>query len=390
VSNLQTIGFGRDIFGAEHEAYRESVRRFFRTEIEPNAAQWQRDGQFPPELFRRAGSAGLLAAGIPEEYGGSGGDILHEIILHEEHAYSPAGASLEGGLRVDMVAYTLLYCGTEEQKRAYIPRFARGELISEVALSEPGAGSDLRGIKTYARRDSGDYILQGSKMWLTNGPILNFPIVAAKTDTGKGDADPISMFILPLEEGIKGVTVSKPIELMIKGSGGTGMMFFDNVRIPARNLLGGVEGKGLSHALSTMALARTAIGARSVAACELAIELTLEFVKNRKAFGQRIFDFQNTQFKLASAKAETAVGRAFIDSILPKLLAAKVDPTLSAIAKLWPTETANRVLDECLQLFGGAGFSDEYPISKMYASARGHRIQAGTSEIMRLLIARSI
>jgi acyl-CoA dehydrogenase len=387
---IESLGFGREIFGQEHDAYRTSVRRFFKSEIEPNVAQWQKEGHFPADLFKSAGRAGLLCGGIPEEYGGPGGDVLHEIILHEEHAFSPAGAALEGGLLIDIVAHTLLYCGTEEQKRAYLPRFATGEIIAEVAISESGAGSDVRGIKTYARRDGNDYILNGSKMWLTNGPILNLPIVAAKIDAGKGDADPISMFLLPLEEGLSGVTISKPIELMLKGAGATATLYLDNVRIPARNLLGGVEGKGLAHALSTMALGRTAVGARAVASCELAIELTAEFVKNRKAFGQRIFDFQNTQFQLASAKAETTVGRAFIDSVLKKLSGSTVDPTTSAIVKLWTTETAGRVIDECLQLFGGAGFSDEYPISKMYAAARGMRIQAGTSEIMRLLIARSL
>lgn len=390
MSGIGSLGFGRKIFAPEHEAYRASVRRFFEVAVEPNIRQWQEEGHFPADLFKAAGNAGLLCAGIPEEYGGPGGDLLHQIVLHEEHAYSPAGAALEGGLLIDMVAFTLFYCGTEEQKRTYLPRFASGEIIAELAMSEPGAGSDVRGIRTYARRDGDDYILTGSKMWLTNGPILNLPIIAAKIDAGKGEADPISMFLVPLDEGIEGITVSKPIELMLKGAGATGAIFLDDVRLPARCLLGGVEGKGLGHALRTMALGRMAIAARCIAACELALELTVDFVKDRKAFGQRIFDFQNTQFQLASAKADTVVGRAFIDSVLPKLLDGGVDPTTAAVAKLWCAETEGKVIDSCLQLFGGAGFSDEYPISKMYTSARGHRIQGGTSEIMRLLIARSL
>jgi acyl-CoA dehydrogenase len=226
-------------------------------------------------------------------------------------------------------------------------------------------------------------------MWLTNGPIMNLAFVAAKIDAGKGEKDPVSMFIVPFA-GTKGITVSKPTELMLKGAGGTAELFFSDVRIPAENILGGVEGKGLAHAFSTLALGRMVIAARAIAACELALELTLDFVKHRKAFGQRIIDFQNTSFKLASVKTEAAVGRAFIDSLLGQLAGSVVDPTAAAMAKLWATETEGRVMDECLQLFGGAGYSDEYPISKMFALARAHRIQAGTSEILRVIIGRSL
>jgi acyl-CoA dehydrogenase len=389
MNRLALLGFGRQIFGPEHEAFRTTVRRFFDAEVQPNVAKWQKAGLFPADLFRTAGKMGILCAGIPERYGGPGGDLLHHVVFHEEHAYSPAGAALEGGLTTDMVAYTMLYCGTEEQKRAWLPRFATGEVIAEIAISEADAGSDVRGIRTYARRDGSDYLISGSKMWLTNGPIMNMAFVAAKIDAGNGAKDPITLFIVPLE-GTKGVSVGKPMELMLKSAGGVAEMSFDNVRVPKENVLGGVEGQGLAHALSTLALGRLVVGARAIAACELALELTLEFVKGRKAFGQRIFDFQNTQFKLASVKAETAVGRAYIDSQLKHVIGNAVSVTDAAIAKLWSTETEARVMDECLQLFGGSGYSDEYPISKMYALARAHRIQAGTSEILRLIIGRSL
>jgi long-chain-acyl-CoA dehydrogenase len=389
MGSIDTLGFGREVFGPERDTFRTSVRRFFQTEVEPNVARWQRNGLFPADLFRTAGKWGLLCAGIPEEYGGPGGDILHHVIFHEEHAYSPAGAALEGGLLTDMVAYTLLYSGTEEQKHKWLPKFATGEVIAEVAISEPGAGSDVRGIKMYARKDGDHYVINGSKMWLTNGPIMNLAFVVAKIDAGKGVDDPISMFIVPFE-GTPGITVSKPTEMMLKSAGGSAQAFFSDVRVPAENLLGGIEGKGLSHAFKTMSLGRLVVAARAMAACELALELTLEFVKNRKAFGQRILDFQNTQFKLADVRTETAVGRAYIDKMLRQLIESEVDSTDSAMAKLWATETEGRVMDECLQLFGGAGYSDEYPISKMFALARAHRIQAGTSEILRLIIGRSL
>jgi alkylation response protein AidB-like acyl-CoA dehydrogenase len=389
MSRIASLGFGRSVFAPEHEAFRTTVRRFFQTEVAPNVREWQKAGLFPADLFKAAAQAGILGAGIPEEYGGAGGDLLHHVVFHEEHAYSPAGAALEGGLLTDMVAFTVLYAGTEEQKKEWLPRIARGETIVEVAISEADAGSDVRGIRTYARRDGSDYILNGSKMWLTNGPIMTMALVVAKVDAGLGPKDPITMFIVPLQ-GTKGVSVSQPIELMLKSAGGIAEISMKDVRIPKENVLGGVEGKGLRHAFSTLALGRMVVAARAIAACELALELTLEFVKSRKAFGQHIFDFQNTQFKLASVKADTAVGRAYIDDQLSKLANGTVDPTEAAIAKLWTTETEGRVMDECLQLFGGAGYSDEYPISKMFALARAHRIQAGTSEILRLIIGRSL
>ncbi len=389
MSEIASLGFGRPVFREDHEQFRSTVRNFFKTEIEPNVRRWEKEGGFPAELFRTAGKAGLLCSAIPEEYGGQGGDLLHLLVLHEEHAYSPAGAAIDSGLLTDMVAQTLLHGGTEEQKRAWLPRFASGELIAELAMSEAEAGSDVRGVKTYARRDGGDYIINGAKMWLSNGPLMNFAFVAAKIDHGKTLDDPVTLFIVPFDE-VKGLTVSKPSEMLNKSAGGIAELFLDDVRVPAEYILGGAEGRGLAHAFATLGLARVASATRAVAAGELALQLTLEFVKNRKAFGKRIADFQNTQFKLATVKTELAVGRAFADKLLAQVLGNAIDPTESAMGKLWCTEMEGRVMDECLQLFGGAGYSDEYPISKMFAFARAHRIQVGTSEIMRLIIARSL
>ncbi|HTT83648.1 MAG TPA: acyl-CoA dehydrogenase family protein [Rhizomicrobium sp.] len=385
----ELLGFGRDIFSEEHEAYRTTARRFFRREVEPNIRQWQKDGFFPAELFRKAGEAGLLCAGIPEEYGGGGGDFLHHAILYEEHGYSPAGAAIEAGVCTDTAAYVMLHGGTEEQKMEWLPRFAAGEVISEVGVTEGHSGSDPRSMRTTARRDGGDYVINGSKMWMTNGPIMTMLVVAARTGENLDGRGSVSMFIVPVKE-TKGVTVTKPTELMLKSAGGVAEVFFEDVRIPAENLLGGQEGRGMANALGTITIARLAQSARMLAACELAFQMTVEFVKNRKAFGQRVFDFQNTQFKLAQLKTEITVGRAFLDNTLKRNVSGVVDPVEGSMAKLWISELEGRVMDECLQLHGGAGFSDEFPISKMYAFARVHRLYLGTSEIQRLTIARTI
>jgi len=258
-----------------------------------------------------------------------------------------------------------------------------------VGVTEGHSGSDPASLRTTARRDGSDYILNGSKMWMTNGPIMTMLVVAARTGADEHSKGNISMFIVPIK-GTKGLTVTKPTELMLKSAGGVAEVFFEDVRVPAENLLGGAEGRGLSAALGTITTARLAISARMLAACELAFKLTVDFVRERKAFGQRVIDFQNTQFKLAQLKTEIAVGRAFLDRLLLRNVAGRVNAVDGSMAKLWISELEGRVMDECLQLHGGAGFSDEYVISKMYAFARVHRIYLGTSEIQKVTIARTI
>ncbi len=383
------LGYGREIFSGEHEAYRDNVRRFIKHEIEPNVKQWEKDGFFPKELFRKAGSAGLLCAGIPEEYGGGGGDFLHHAILYEEHGYSVAGPAVEAGVTTDTAAYVMLHGGTEEQKREWLPRFASGEVISEVGVTEPHSGSDVASMKTHVRRDGSDYILNGQKMWITNAPIGNMLVVAARMQGAAEGSRAINMFIVDYAN-VKGVTVSQPLDLMLKSAGGCGQVLFEDVRLPKESLLGGIEGRGMASALSTITIARLALAARMVAQSELALKLTVDFVRERKAFGQRVLDFQNTQFKLAQVKTEIRVARLFLDTLLEKNVTGTVDPTDSAMAKLWISEMEARTMDECLQLFGGAGFSNEYPISKMYAFARVHRLYLGTSEIQRLIIGRTL
>jgi acyl-CoA dehydrogenase len=386
---IENLGYGRKIFTPEHDDFRATARKFFQKEIEPNVKQWQKDEFFPASVFKKAGQAGLLCAGIPTEYGGGGGDYLHHAILYEEHGYSPAGAAMEGGVCTDTTSYVVYHGGTEAQKREWLPQFAAGEVIAEVGVTEPHSGSDPRSMKTWAKRDGSDYVITGQKMWMTNGPIMTMLVVAARTGETNDGRGAVSMFIVPIK-GTKGVTVSKPLELMLKSAGGVSQVFFDNVRVPASSLLGGEEGRGMRAALDTITTARLVTAARIVATCELAFLLTVDFVKNRKAFNQTVFDFQNTQFKLASVKTEIAVARIYIDELLHRNVLGNVDPVEGSMAKLYTSEMEGRVLDEMLQLYGGAGFSDDYPISKMYAFARVHRLYLGTSEIQRLTIARSI
>jgi len=381
------MNYERPIFSEEHRLYRETVRRFFKTEVEPNLKAWEAEGRYPRDLFKKAGAAGILCAGFPEEYGGGGGDFLHHVIMHEESGFSIAGAYLDGGLNTDGSAYMIYRAGTEEQKRYWIPKYASGEVVAEAAITEPGGGSDVAAIRTTAVRDGDHYIVNGSKVWITNGNYCDMFPTVVRTGSGSSGGS-FSILLIPAD--LEGVSTGKNLETMNRGCGDLAEIFFDNVRVPAENLLGGAEGQGFGHAMSILADMRLAEGARFLAAAELAFEITLDYVKNRKAFGKRIFDFQNTQFKLAEMKTQLSMGRAFIDSCLAKAMKGPVDPVEASMAKLSMSELEGRVMDECVQLHGGNGFSNEYPISKLYTTARVHRILLGTSEIQKLAIARSL
>lgn len=382
--DLASLGFGRDVFEPEHDAYRETMRRFMHDMVEPNVVQWEKDGFFPPELFKEAGKLGLLCAPISDRYGGGGGDLRHYLVLTEEHGYNPAAFYLEGGLTVDFTALAIDANGTEEQKLEWIPQFASGETIGEIGLSEPGAGSDAAAVSTYAVRDGDDYIINGQKAWITNAPIMHVVLAAVRTKP-KGERDGLSIFIIPLD--LPGVSV-KNTELMMRSAGGVGEIFFDNVRVPARYLLGGVEGQGLKQSLSLINIGRIGLSCRATAASEAALTMTTEYTKQRKAFGQTIFDFQNTKFKLASIDTDIAAMRAMVDQAIRNHTLGKMQPGDDARLKLFVTEAQFRVMDECVQLFGGMGVTNEMVISKMYNLARVQRIYGGTSEIMRTIIAR--
>lgn len=382
MADLASLGYGREIFQPEHDAFRESVRRFLQKEVAPNVRQWEADGFFPAELFRKAGAAGLLCSAISAEYGGGGGDVLHHMVLQEEHALVAEANLLEGGLLTDIAAFTVADFGTEEQKRDWLPLFASGDCIAEIAMSEPAAGSDFSGIRCQARRDGDDWIISGQKSWITNAPILTMALVIANTQSDGGKPTK-STFIVPLD--LPGIS-RRPTELLARTCGGVGEIFFDDVRVPGSHLLGGETGNGMRAGLGLMKIARIAMATRSTAASELAREITVEYTKDRQAFGQRIFDFQNTRFKLASVATEIAAGRAFADDGMRRLVDGNLTAEHAAMVRLYCTELEGRVMDECLQLHGGMGCSNEAIISKLYTLARMRRIYGGTSEIMRLII----
>jgi acyl-CoA dehydrogenase len=376
----------RKIFREDHVAFKETVARFFRDEIEPNIREWEKAEQFDSGIFKKAAEYGLLQAGIPTEYGGMGGDFIHHAILHEGNGYSAAGASLGNGLSIDGSSYMILAGGTEEQKHEWLPRYASGETIAEAAFTEPQSGSDVAGIRSFARRDGSDYIVSGTKTWITNGSMLTMLPTIVKTEAGGKTA----MACFLIDADMPGVVLGKPIRTLHRGCSVESEVYFQDVRVPAERLLGGKEGGGFKQTMSVLNDMRVAEAARFLAGAELAFDLTVAYTKDRRAFGQSIFEFQNSQFVLADIKAELMVLRAFIDNCLEKTLDGSLTPTESSIAKLQASETEFKVMDRCLQLHGGMGYAHEMPISQLWSLSRVHRIYLGTSEIHRMAIGRSI
>jgi len=377
----------RAVYSPEHEQFRETVRRFFRDEVEPNIKEWEKAGAFAPDLFRTAAKYGILQAGMPAEYGGMGGDFLHHAIVHEEHGYTTAGASIGGGLGIDGSSYLILYAGTEEQKREWLPRYASGEVVAEVCFTEPHSGSDLTAIRTHARKDGSDYIINGSKMWVTNGTYCNLLPVFAKTELADGK---YGTAIFLLDADMPGVRKTQAINTLHKGCAIEIEIYFEDVRVPKERLLGGKENGVFKDLMRVLTDQRLAEAARFLAASELAFDLTVDFVKNRHAFGQTVFEFQNTQFQLADILTEITVLRPFIDQCLAKTVDGTLTPRESSMAKLKASETEFAIMDRCLQLHGGMGFAHEMPISQLWTLSRVHRVYLGTSEIHRVTIGKSI
>lgn len=376
----------REIFSEEHHQFRETVRKFFRTEVEPHVKQWEADGIFPRDIFRKAGAAGLLQASMPTQYGGGGGDLLHDAIVSEEHGYCPATAGLEAFLGTDASSQVIWHAGTEAQKRYWIPRYATGEVVAEVAITEPQSGSDVGSIRTTATHKGDHYVLNGTKTWVSNLTHCDMIAVVARTDLAATGTKGLS--VLLVDTDAPGVTRSKPIETAVRGAGNVGQVFFEDVRVPADRLVG-AEGRGLSQIMTAVNAARLVQAARWLAACETALGITVEYVRHRMAFGQRVLDFQNTQFRLADMKTEIAVGRAFVDRCLARAARGTITFDETAMAKLWISELETRVMDQCVQLHGGMGVANEMPISKMWTASRVHRIFIGTSEMQRMAIARN-
>jgi acyl-CoA dehydrogenase len=365
----------------------EQARRFIDAEYVPHLERWNEDGIYDREVWYKAGAAGLLCASMPEEYGGAGGSFAHEAVINRQLSlagFDSFGAPLHSGI----VAPYILHYGTEEQKKRWLPKLATGELVGAIAMTEPGTGSDLQGVKTTAKKSGNGYVLNGSKTFITNGQHANLVIVVAKTDPSAG-AKGTSLMVVETDDA-KGFRRGRKLKKLGLDAADTSELFFEDVQLPAEALLGTEEGQGFAQLMTELPQERLIVAVHAVAMVERALELTIDYVKQRKAFGKAILDFQNTQFVLAECKTEATVGRVFLDSCIERHVAGELDTVTASMAKYWLTDCQAKIIDRCLQLFGGYGYMDEYPISRMYRDARVLRIYAGTNEIMKLLIARSL
>lgn len=375
----------RTIFSSDHELFRDSVRKFFEQEAVPFHGQWEKDGHVDRALWNKAGEAGLLCSHIPEEYGGMSADFLYSAVVIEEQ--SRLGLSGVGfSLHSDIVAPYILHYGSEEQKQHYLPKLVSGEMVTAIAMTEPGTGSDLQGVKTTAVLDGDDYVINGSKTFITNGYLADLVIVVAKTDP-KGGAKGISLFLV--EANTPGFAKGKRLEKVGMKAQDTSELFFQDVRIPKENLLG-KEGMGFVYLMQELPQERLTVGLLAISSAEAALQWTLEYTRERKAFGKQIADFQNTRFKLAEMATEIQIGRVFVDRCLELHLQGKLDVPTAAMLKYWSTDLQCKVIDECVQLHGGYGYMLEYPIARAWADSRVQRIYAGTNEIMKEIIGRSL
>jgi acyl-CoA dehydrogenase len=375
----------RTLFSGEHETFRDSVRRFMEAEVVPHDEKWQEQGYADRAVWRKAGENGFLCPSMPPEYGGAGADKLYSVVLIEEQARAN-NSSLGFGLHSEIVAPYLLAYGSEALKKKYLPKMATGEMIGAIAMSEPGAGSDLPNIQTSALKKQNQYIVNGSKTFITNGWNCDLVIVVAKTDPSKG-AKGTSLVVV--DTSMKGFTKGKRLKKMgLKGQD-TAELFFDNVEVPAENLLG-QENNGFIYLMQELPWERMQIAIAAVAKAEAAIEWTRAYVNERKAFGRPVATFQNTRFKLAEMATEVQIARVFVDRCLELLMQKKHTPENAAMAKYWTTDLECKVLDECVQLHGGYGYMWEFPVARAYVDARVQRIYGGTNEIMKEVISRSL
>ena len=365
----------------------EQARRFLTAEFAPHVERWSEEHAYPREVWSKTGEAGLLCAGIPEEYGGAGGSFAHEAVIDRE--FSLAGLNSFGGpLHSGIVAPYILRYGTEEQKRRWLPKLATGELIGAIAMSEPGIGSDLQAVRTTAVKRGNGYLLNGSKTFITNGQHANLIIVVAKTDP-KERAKGVSLMVVETDDA-PGFRRGRKLKKLGLDAADTSELFFDDVPLPAENLLGTQEGQGFAQLMSDLPQERLIVAVHAMAMIERALRLTIDYVKERQVFGKKVIEFQNTQFVLAECKTEATLAKVFLDHCIGQHIAGKLDTVTASMAKYWITDIQGKIIDRCLQLFGGYGYMEEYPISRMYRDARVMRIYAGTNEIMKVLIARSL
>ena len=375
----------RAIFEPEHTLYRETCKRFMEREVVPYHDEWEKAGVVPRSVWKKAAEAGLLLPTTSADYGGAGGDFRFGAVLTEEAAYASA-SGLGIPLHNDIVAPYIETYGLEETKRTWLPKMAAAEAIGAICMTEPGTGSDLQGVKTTAKDDGDAYVISGQKTFITNGQNADILIVVCKTDPALG-AKGTSLILVEADRA--GFSRGRNLDKIGMKAQDTSELFFDNVRVPKTNLLG-EENQGFRYLMEQLPRERLLSAIRAIATVEAALDWTVEYTKERKAFGNAIFDFQNTKFKLAEVRANAVVGRTFIDRCVELLMEDKLDLETAAIAKLWASEVQGKAVDECLQLFGGYGYMWEYPIARLYADARINRIYGGSSEVMKLIISRHL
>ena len=372
----------------ELDEFRRAVRRFFEREVAPHRERWESQQHVDRDVWAKAGKLGLLCASVPAEYGGGGGTFAHDAIIVEEQAR--VGDTAFGIVLASVLGMPLfLAAANEEQRRRWIPAMAEGRAILVFALTEPGAGSDAKAITTTARRAGDHYVINGAKTFISNGYNGNLAMVVARTGPPGSGAKGLSIFMVERDR-TDGYRVGRILEKIGQKGQDTAELFFDDMKVPAENLLGDVEGQGFSQLMQGFCVERTTVGLIAVAHCERAVALTLEYVKNRRAFGKRLFDLQNTRFKLAECWTKTRVARVFIDDCIQKVIDGTLDSATASMAKWWCTDIQGQVMDDCLQLHGGYGYMAEFPIARMYADARAQRIYGGANEIQKEVIARAM
>ena len=387
---MSVLNVEKPAFMAEEDIaiFEDAVGKFFDEHApETTVAKWRKNHCVDRDMWTKAGEAGLLGLSTPEQYGGAGGDYRHEVVLMEQlgkKGVDGFGASLHNAI---IMPYIVHY-GTEEQKHRWLPRLATGELVGAIAMTEPGAGSDLQGVKTTAKKVGNQYVINGSKTFITNGQTANLIIVVAKTDPS-GGARGTSLLIVETDE-VEGFERGRNLDKLGQEAQDTSELFFNDVKVPTENLLGTDEGQGFFQLMGQLPQERLNIAVQGMATIERALELTIAYVKDRKAFGKAIIDFQNTQFVLAECKTEATVAKVFVNHCIGQHLDGKLDAATASMAKYWVSDLEGKIVDRCLQLFGGYGFMNEYPIARMYKDSRIQRIYGGTNEIMKLLIARTL
>ena len=375
----------RTVFGEQHEQFRDTVRKFLDKEVAPHHADWEEQGYVDRSVWTKAGANGLLCLSMPEQYGGSDADRLYSVVMFEEIARA-GFTGLGFGLHNEIVAPYILSYGTEAQKERYLPAMARGEIVGAIAMSEPAAGSDLQGIRSTAH-DAGDhFVLNGSKTFITNGWHADLVIVVAKTDPSAGAK---GTSLLLVERGMPGFEKGKRLKKVGMKAQDTSELFFDNVKVPKANLLGDVN-RGFIYLMQELPWERLQIAISGIAAAQAAIDWTMDYTKERKAFGTTVASFQTTRFKLAELQTEVQVARVFVDRCTELLLEGKLDTATASMAKYWCSDLQCKVIDECVQLHGGYGYMNEYLVCRMFADSRVQRIYGGTNEIMKELISRSV